>query len=120
MFTDTLTPGSTVVKAIHLNELREATNTLRMRYSLSPFAWTDATIVANVTPVRAVHVTELRDALNTAYVAGRAGPRQPIHMERSRRGSRPSPQRHRGAACGHSRPVVISCAPPGTIMRRHE
>jgi hypothetical protein len=75
VFTDTLTPGSTVVKAIHVTELRDATNALRTRYGLSPFAWTDATIVANVTSARAVHVTELRDALNAAYAAaGRSAP----------------------------------------------
>jgi hypothetical protein len=65
----------TVVKAIHVFELRAAINTVRASRGLAPFAWTDAIIAPGVTAVRAVHLTELRTALNQAYqAAGRAVP----------------------------------------------
>jgi len=65
----------TVVKAIHVFELRAAINTVRASRGLAPFAWTDAIIAPGVTSVRAVHLTELRTALNQAYqAAGRAVP----------------------------------------------
>jgi hypothetical protein len=65
----------TVVKAIHIFELRAAINTVRASRGLAPFAWTDAIIAPGVTAVRAIHLTELRTALNQAYqAAGRAVP----------------------------------------------
>jgi hypothetical protein len=65
----------TVVKAIHVFELRAAINTVRASRGLAPFAWTDAIIAPGITAVRAVHLTELRTALNQAYqAAGRAVP----------------------------------------------
>jgi hypothetical protein len=72
---DPLTARSTVVKAEHFVELRAAIGTLRTRFSLGVFAWTDATIVAGVTPVKAAHLTERWTALNQVYVAaGRPAP----------------------------------------------
>ena len=66
---DPLTSGSTVVKAVHVTELRLAIDALRTRYGLGAFAWTDATLGAGVMPVKAVHVSQLRTALNQAYTA---------------------------------------------------
>jgi hypothetical protein len=72
---DPLTATGTVVKAVHITELRQRVDQLRARYALSPFGWTDATLVQGGTPVRAVHVAELRTALNGVYAAsGRTAP----------------------------------------------
>jgi hypothetical protein len=58
-----------------MGELRHAIETLRTRYGLSTFGWTDASPAAGVTLVKAVHVTELRTALNAVYTAaGRTAP----------------------------------------------
>lgn len=72
---DPLVARSTRVKLVHLTELRAAINALRAFYSLTTFAWTDATPTAGVTVVMAAHLTELRTALNQVYVAaGRTPP----------------------------------------------
>ncbi len=75
-FTDTpLQPGTTIVKLVHIAELRQAIETLRARYGLPAPVWTDATLVARVTSVKAAHLTELRTALNQVYgTAGRTPP----------------------------------------------
>jgi hypothetical protein len=72
---DPLPTGTTIVKAVHFTEGRQAIDTLRTRFSLGAFAWTDATLVAGITLVKAVHLTELRAALNDVYTAaGRTPP----------------------------------------------
>jgi hypothetical protein len=72
---DPLAAGSTLVKVVHVTELRQRIDDLRARYALGAFAWTDATIVAGVTPVKAIHLTELRTALNEVYrAAGQTPP----------------------------------------------
>jgi hypothetical protein len=75
-FTDpTLTPGATPIKVLHITELRERIDALRIRYGLPAFPWTDPTLVARATPVKRIHLTDLRDALSQAYVkAGRPAP----------------------------------------------
>ncbi|MDE2180270.1 MAG: FG-GAP repeat protein, partial [candidate division NC10 bacterium] len=76
VFTDpTLTAGSTLIKAIHVTELRSAINTLRAVNGLAAFAWTDATLTVGTTPAKKVHLDELRTALGQAYqAAGQAAP----------------------------------------------
>ena len=72
---DPIVSQVTVVKAIHLHELRAAISACRALQGLPPFVWTDATITPGVTAFRAVHLTELRTALGQAYqAAGRATP----------------------------------------------
>jgi hypothetical protein len=72
---DPLTPGVTVIKAVHITELRSRIDDQRVRLGLSPFPWTDATLSPGTTLVRAVHVAELRTALIEAYnAAGRTPP----------------------------------------------
>ena len=66
---DSLVPGTTPIKALHLIELRARIDVLRQRTGLSPFSWTDATILPGATPVRAVHVQELQTALTQAFAA---------------------------------------------------
>ncbi len=71
---DPLIAGVTVVKAVHVTELRQAIAALRVRDGLSSLTWTDAVLDAS-TPIRAVHVSELRTALVEVYAAaGRAVP----------------------------------------------
>ena len=72
-FTDNvLTAGTSLIRAVHIPELRARVDALRTRYGFLPFGWTDASLVAGMTPM-AAHVTELRTALQDAYTgAGRA------------------------------------------------
>ncbi len=68
---ETLTPGVTPVRAIHISELRTRIDAQRIRFNLQPFAWTDELLIARSTPVRAVHILELRAALSGAYLAAK-------------------------------------------------
>ena len=63
---------SPLVRAVHIEELRAAIDSVRVAHRLEPFTWTDPTLVPGSTRVRAVHLTELRAALSQAYQA--AGP----------------------------------------------
>ncbi len=74
-FTDaTLTAGASVVRAVHVTELRLRINAQRTRFGLPAFSWTDPSLGAG-TVVRAAHVAELRTALQDAYgAAGRGAP----------------------------------------------
>jgi glucose/arabinose dehydrogenase len=74
---DPIVPGSTVVKAVHVTELRSLINVLRRRFGLSEFVWTDPTIASTV--VKAIHITEMRAALNEAFAA--AGRAQPTYTD---------------------------------------
>lgn len=72
---DPLTAQTTPIKAVHINELRAAVNTLRSQAGLATFSFTDLTLTASSTHVRAVHITELRHALDMLYDAvGQARP----------------------------------------------
>jgi len=75
-FTDSpLVARSTVVKAVHITELRTAINAARTRNGLAASTWTDPTLTARSTTLKAVHITELRTALNQVYTRlGRALP----------------------------------------------
>jgi len=64
-FTDTITPGSTPVKALHFTELRVAVNAVRFLAGLGAASFTDGTLTSSTT-IKAVHLTELRSALDTA------------------------------------------------------
>lgn len=68
---DPIVPGTTVVKAVHITELRDRIDALRGNHGLSAFPWTDRTIISGVTRIRGVHLTELRAALDGAYDAAR-------------------------------------------------
>jgi len=78
-FTDEpLVAGTTVIKKLHITELRAAANQLRSQGGLEPFAFTDPTVTAGVTTVKRVHITELRTALTEAAVAlGKSVPNFP-------------------------------------------
>lgn len=67
-FTDNpLTVGSTVVKAVHVTELRQAVNAVRAAANLSAATWTDSSLT-NLT-IKAVHIQELRTNLDQALSA---------------------------------------------------
>jgi len=66
---DPLILRTTRVKAVHFTELRVAIDSLRARYGLAAYGWTDATLTPGATVVRAAHVIELREALDAVYVA---------------------------------------------------
>jgi hypothetical protein len=72
---DPLNPRVTLVKAIHVVELRQCVDTLRSRAGLLPFAWADPTVTSRDTRVKAVHIADLRTALGQVYAAlGRTPP----------------------------------------------
>ena len=72
---DALPSDVTQVRAVHVTELRDRINAVRILFGLTPFAWTDAIITPGSTPIKALHLTELRRALAEAYtVANRDTP----------------------------------------------
>jgi hypothetical protein len=64
---DPLVPRTTVIKAVHLAELRTAVNAVRSLAGLAAASFTDAASRGVI--VRAVHITELRNALDAALSA---------------------------------------------------
>ena len=64
---DPLVRGKTVVKAVHLTELRERIDAPRRKLGMAQFPWADPTITPGSTPIRQVHVVELRAALEEVY-----------------------------------------------------
>jgi hypothetical protein len=74
---DPLTAGSTLIKAVHITELRSRIDAIRASRTpaLAAFSYTDPSLAAGST-INAVHITELRTALNQAYQAtpGRTAP----------------------------------------------
>src|SRR2546426_6770049 len=72
---DPLTSRLSVVKAVHVTDLRRVIDTLRSRNRLAAFNYTDSSLTVGMTVARAVHLTDLREALNGVYDAlGRARP----------------------------------------------
>ena len=70
LFTDDpLVSGSTVIRAIHVNELRVRIDAQRARRGLQPFAWSVPALTPGVTTIHAQHIVELRNAVSDAYVA---------------------------------------------------
>ncbi len=64
---DPLVATSTIVRAVHLTELRTAVNAVRALAGLPPATFTDPSPAGG--PIRAPHVTELRSALAAARSA---------------------------------------------------
>jgi uncharacterized repeat protein (TIGR03803 family) len=62
---DPLVPGSTVIKAVHINELRTRIDAVRATYGLGAFGYTEAVTTGVV--IRAQHVLEMRTAIQQAY-----------------------------------------------------
>jgi len=70
----TLTAASSVVRAVHMNELRTRIDSLRARYGLSAYSYSDPSLVPESTTIRSQHVSELRAALREAYLAAGLAP----------------------------------------------
>ena len=71
-FTDsTLTAGTSLVKALHMQELQDRTNTLRAFYGLTAYAFT--TITAGQTSLAGwtAHVNEIRAAIEEVCTASK-------------------------------------------------
>lgn len=64
---DPLAAHVTIIKAIHLSEVRDAVNMMRIKAGLTAVSWTDA--ASPGLAVKAGHVTELRNALTPALTA---------------------------------------------------
>src|SRR5262249_40127458 len=58
-----LTPGTTLIRKVHIDELRTAINGKRSDFGMSAYSFTHPTIPAGSTLVRAVHITDLRTAV---------------------------------------------------------
>jgi hypothetical protein len=74
-FTDAVMgPGSTVIRAVHITELRERIDAVRSQWGLAPYSYTDPELAAGRLVIME-HFTELRTALSEAYsAAGRTLP----------------------------------------------
>jgi hypothetical protein len=69
-FTDSvLTPGVTLIRAVHITELRTRINAVRGRYALTTYVFADSPLDAGTTIIRAEHILDLRAALSQAYFA---------------------------------------------------
>jgi len=64
---DPLVAGTTLIKAVHVNELRDAINLLRGRAGLATVTWAEA--VTSGVAIKASHITEMRTRLGEARAA---------------------------------------------------
>lgn len=64
---DPLVTLSTLVRAVHVTQLRSAANAVRMLAGLAPATFTDPSLTA--LRIRAVHITDVRSALDAARAA---------------------------------------------------
>jgi hypothetical protein len=63
---NTLIPGETIVRAVHVTELRARIDALLVRFGRPAWTWTDPALTAG-NPINAIHIVDLRNALRTAY-----------------------------------------------------
>jgi len=69
-FTDPDLGPAMIIKAIHIMELRNRINAVRVnKCGLEAFSFTDPMLTASATTVRAVHLTEVRNAVNDTEAA---------------------------------------------------
>jgi Dual-action HEIGH metallo-peptidase len=66
---DPLVGGTTLVKSVHISELRTAVNAVRTLAGIGAGSYTDPTLTAGVTPVKAAHINDLRANLDAARSA---------------------------------------------------
>ncbi|RJQ48256.1 MAG: hypothetical protein C4538_04135 [Nitrospiraceae bacterium] len=66
---DSLIPGATELKAIHITELRNAVNLLRNKRGFGSYNWTDPTLTSQSSIIRGTHITELRNTIDQAIGA---------------------------------------------------
>ena len=69
-FTDsTLTSGSSLIRLVHVTELRTRINAIRAALGLQPYSFANPTLTAGSSVIKAIDITELRTALAQAYTA---------------------------------------------------
>lgn len=66
---DPLSAGSTVIRAVHMSQLREAADAMRTAALLPAYSWTDAAIIVGATVIKANHIVDLRLAIDPARAA---------------------------------------------------
>ncbi|MBP7652316.1 right-handed parallel beta-helix repeat-containing protein [Candidatus Dependentiae bacterium] len=76
-----LVSGQTLIRKIHIDELREEINYVRKLRGLSAFSWTDPVITADQTLIRKIHIDELRSA--SAQAANAANSQTPVWTDSS-------------------------------------
>jgi hypothetical protein len=64
--------GITIIRGTDVASLRDRANSIRTRYGLGPFTFTDGNIAAAT--IKAIHVLELRTAVLDAYTAAAQAP----------------------------------------------
>lgn len=69
---DPLVPGVTVVRAVHITELRTRIDAIRAHFGLPGFSYTTPTLIAGAI-IQGVHILDLRTALAQAYTAAARG-----------------------------------------------
>ena len=67
-WTDDPLTTATLIRAVHITELRDAINAKRAVCGKSAFSWTDPTLTPGVTPIRKIHIDEMRTAVSQLYV----------------------------------------------------
>lgn len=63
---ETITQGFTTVKAIHITQLRQAIDAMRLAVGLAAAPWVDSPLVAHQVEFKKVHIDQLRSNLNSA------------------------------------------------------
>ncbi len=63
MFTDSSLGPATIIRKVHIEELRSAILEARAIVRLPSLLFADAPLTVGSTPVKAVHIQQLRDAL---------------------------------------------------------
>ena len=76
---NTLVPGVTPVRAVHVTELRSRIDGQRLRFLLAPYAWNDPSVIAGVSTIQWEHLRQMRNAL--IETSGAAGVLQPIFTD---------------------------------------
>jgi hypothetical protein len=72
---DPLVPGATLVRAVHLEELRTAVSALRARLGLPSVMFTDHVLTPGTAQIRGIHILQLRSALDAVFdLRGRVRP----------------------------------------------
>ena len=61
--TSTISARTTVIKAVHVLELRAAIDNLRAVNGLGGYTWTDPTLTGKSTVIKRIHFIDLRTAL---------------------------------------------------------
>ena len=76
---DPLQSGVSLIRAVHLTEIRTRIDALRARFGLSAVTWTDASLAGVF--IKAVHITEARSALADVYT--QAGMTSPTYTDQT-------------------------------------